>query len=44
MELKLNQLSVDGLTEHLDKGVSASYAALIGNKLIVAGGANFPGS
>ena len=43
MELKLNQLSVDGLTEHLDKGVSASYAAPIGNKLIVAGGANFPG-
>lgn len=43
MKLKLTQLPVNGLYGDLAKGVSASYAALIDQKLIVAGGANFPG-
>lgn len=40
--LNLTQLTADGLSGDLAKGVSASYAALIDGKLIVAGGANFP--
>lgn len=43
MKLKLTQLPVNGSYGDLAKGVSASYAALIDQKLIVAGGANFPG-
>lgn len=43
MKLSWKPLSVNGLVGDLQKGVSASYAALIQNRLIVAGGANFPG-
>lgn len=43
MKLNWNKLSTNGLQGDLAKGVSASYAALIHGKLIVAGGANFPG-
>lgn len=43
MKLNLTKLPVTGLTGNLAKGVSATYAALIDGKLIVAGGANFPG-
>ncbi len=43
MQIKWNKLSTTGLQGDLAKGVSAAYAALINNKLIVAGGANFPG-
>ena len=42
MKLNLTQLPTAGLEGHLAKGVSATYAALIDDKLIVAGGANFP--
>ncbi|OPZ25516.1 MAG: N-acetylneuraminate epimerase precursor [Bacteroidetes bacterium ADurb.BinA174] len=42
MKLNLTQMPVNGLTGNLQKGVSATYAALIDGKLIVAGGANFP--
>lgn len=42
MEINWSQLPVNGLNGDLQKGVSASYAALIDTKLIVAGGANFP--
>lgn len=42
MKITLSQLPITGLTGDLAKGVSASYAALIDGKLIVAGGANFP--
>lgn len=43
MKLNWTKLSTNGLEDDLAKGVSASYAALIDGKLIVAGGANFPG-
>lgn len=43
MKIIWTQLAVEGLNDNLHKGVSASYAALIDGKLIVAGGANFPG-
>lgn len=43
MEITWNLLTTEGLPDSLAKGVSASYAALIDNRLIVAGGANFPG-
>lgn len=43
MKINWNKLSTAGLNGDLTKGVSASYAALINGKLIVAGGANFPG-
>ncbi|MDD4776750.1 MAG: cyclically-permuted mutarotase family protein [Fermentimonas sp.] len=43
MKINWNKLSTEGLTGDLNKGVSAAYAALIDEKLIVAGGANFPG-
>ncbi|MDO5666023.1 MAG: cyclically-permuted mutarotase family protein [Bacteroidia bacterium] len=42
MKLNLTSLPVTGLSGNLAKGVSATYAALIDDKLIVAGGANFP--
>lgn len=42
MKLKWTKLDTNGLRGNLAKGVSASYAALIDGKLIVAGGANFP--
>lgn len=43
IQIKWEKLSTDGLQGDLAKGVSAAYAALINDKLIVAGGANFPG-
>ena len=43
MQIKWNKLSTTGLQGDLAKGVSAAYAALINDKLIVAGGANCPG-
>ena len=42
IKLNLTQLPVAGLDGNLAEGVSATYAALINGKLIVAGGANFP--
>lgn len=42
MNINWKNLSTNGLTGDLSKGVSAAYAALINGKLIVAGGANFP--
>lgn len=43
MEITWSPLTTEGLQDSLAKGVSASYAALIDNRLIVSGGANFPG-
>lgn len=43
MNIEWSKLSIKGLDGDLAKGVSASYAALIDGKVIVAGGANFPG-
>lgn len=43
MNIEWEKMSTVGLGEGLEKGVSASYAALIDGKIIVAGGANFPG-
>ena len=43
MEITWSLLTTEGLQDSLARGVSASYAALIDNRLIVAGGANFPG-
>ncbi|MCE5204878.1 MAG: cyclically-permuted mutarotase family protein [Porphyromonadaceae bacterium] len=43
MQVKWDKLSTKGLQGDLTKGVSAAYAALIDDKLIVGGGANFPG-
>lgn len=43
MKFNWTKLSTNGLQGDLAKGVSASYTALIDGKLIVAGGANFPG-
>ncbi len=42
MEIVHTQLPATGIAGNLQKGVSASYAALIQGRLIVAGGANFP--
>lgn len=42
MKIHWTQLPLEGLEGNLLKGVSATYAALIKRKLIVAGGANFP--
>lgn len=42
MKLIHTQLPTSGLSDDLQKGVSAAYAALIDDKLIVAGGCNFP--
>lgn len=43
MKINWIKLPTNGLQGDLAKGVSATYAALINDKLIVAGGANFPG-
>lgn len=43
MNIEWEKMSTVGLEGDLGKGVSASYAALIDGKIIVAGGANFPG-
>jgi len=43
MTINWNELTTEGITGDLEKGVSATYAATVNNKLIVAGGANFPG-
>ena len=43
MKINWSKLSTEGLMGDLSKGISAAYAALIDGKLIVAGGANFPG-
>ena len=43
MHINWTKLSTEGLQGNLKKGVSAVYAALIDGKLVVAGGANFPG-
>lgn len=43
MKIEWKPLTTEGLQDSLARGVSASYATLIGNQLIVAGGANFPG-
>lgn len=42
MKIEWTKLSTNGLNGNLAKGVSAAYVAYINNKLIVAGGANFP--
>lgn len=42
MKIEWSKLTTEGLEGNLQKGVSASYAALVNGKLIVAGGANFP--
>ncbi len=42
MKIGWSKLTTEGLEGNLQKGVSASYAALVNGKLIVAGGANFP--
>lgn len=43
MKIEWEEISSEGLQGDLTKGVSAAYAALINDRLIVAGGANFPG-
>lgn len=43
MSIKLDEITTNGITGDLQKGVSATYSSLINGKLIVAGGANFPG-
>ncbi|ULB34899.1 MULTISPECIES: cyclically-permuted mutarotase family protein [Proteiniphilum] len=43
MKITWTKLTTKGLNNNLAKGLSATYAALIDNKLVVAGGANFPG-
>lgn len=42
MKIIHTKLTTDGLQDGLAAGVSAPYAAHIGNRLIVAGGCNFP--
>lgn len=42
MKITHTQLPTNGLPADLQKGVSAAYAALLDDKLIVAGGCNFP--
>lgn len=43
MEINWVELSTKGIENDLSKGVSAAFAAIIDDKLIVTGGANFPG-
>lgn len=43
MSIKWEELTTNGISGDLLKGVSATYSALIKGKLVVAGGANFPG-
>lgn len=42
MKINITTLTTQGLEGDLQKGVSASYAALIDDNLLVAGGCNFP--
>ena len=42
MKIDITTLTTQGLQGNLQKGVSASYAALIDDNLLVAGGCNFP--
>ena len=42
MKIDITALTTQGLEGDLQKGVSASYAALIDDNLLVAGGCNFP--
>ena len=42
MKMNITALTTQGLQGDLQKGVSASYAALIDDNLLVAGGCNFP--
>ncbi|MEN2801055.1 cyclically-permuted mutarotase family protein [Capnocytophaga sputigena] len=42
MKMNITALTTQGLEGDLQKGVSASYAALIDDNLLVAGGCNFP--
>ena len=42
MKINITTLATQGLEGDLQKGVSAAYAALIGEDLLVAGGCNFP--
>ncbi len=43
MTIKWQELTTEGISGDLEKGVSATYTASVNDKLIVAGGANFPG-
>ena len=43
MKIDITTLTTQGLQGDLQKGVSAAYAALIDDNLLVAGGCNFPG-
>ena len=42
MKMNITALTTQGLDGDLQKGVSAAYAALIDDNLLVAGGCNFP--
>jgi N-acetylneuraminic acid mutarotase len=42
LKITWQRIPTDGLTGNLQKGVSASYAAISHDKLLVAGGCNFP--
>ena len=42
MKINITTLTTQGLEGDLQKGVSASYAALLNGELLVAGGCNFP--
>ena len=42
LKITWQRIPTDGLTGNLQKGVSASYAAICHDKLLVAGGCNFP--
>ena len=42
MKMNITALTTQGLEDDLQKGVSAAYAALIDDNLLVAGGCNFP--
>ena len=43
MTINWQKLTSEGITGDLQKGVSATYSAFLNGKLVVAGGANFPG-
>ena len=42
MKINITELATQSLEGNLQKGVSASYAALLNGELLVAGGCNFP--
>ena len=42
MKMNITALTTQGLEGDLQKGISAAYAALIGEDLLVAGGLQFP--